>query len=138
MAGCGHPGPVCAGAAYAWHADSLKLRLLRSKEFSSLQDPNTHRTRDSSSTGISLPSRPTFTTWCDLKTGVLERSQSLKGRIDQATASAIRTYAAMLNLKGRHITTELFRSPATSKKREPAPEPPVPAHDFLDEFTDPY
>jgi len=62
----------------------------------------------------------------------------LKGRIDQATASAIRTYAAMLNLKGRHITTELFRNPVTSKKRAPAPEPPTPLHDFLDEFTDPY
>jgi hypothetical protein len=59
----------------------------------------------------------------------------LKGRIDQATASAIRTYAAMLNLKGRHITTELFR-PTTSKKSEPAPEPPAPAHCFLDEFPD--
>ena len=62
----------------------------------------------------------------------------LKGRIDQVTASAIRTYAAMLNLKGRHITTELFRNPVTPKKREPSPEAPTPLHDFLDEFTDPY
>ena len=60
----------------------------------------------------------------------------LKGRIDQATASAIRTYAAMLNLKGRHITTELFRNPATPKKSEPSPEPPAPEHCFLDEFPD--
>ena len=59
----------------------------------------------------------------------------LKGRIDQATASAIRTYAAMLNLKGRHITTELFR-PTSTKKPKPAPEPPPPVHDFLDEFPD--
>jgi hypothetical protein len=62
----------------------------------------------------------------------------LKGRIDQATASAIRTYAAMLNLKGRHITTELFRNPASSKTSEPSHEPPAPVHDFLEEFTDPY
>ena len=60
----------------------------------------------------------------------------LKGRIDQATASATRTYAAMLNLKGRHITTELFRNPVSSKKSEPPPEPPAPAHCFLDEIPD--
>src|ERR1035437_10757548 len=57
----------------------------------------------------------------------------LRGRIHQATASAIRTYAAMLNLKGRHITTELFR-PTNTKKPKPSPEPPAPVHDFLDEF----
>ena len=60
----------------------------------------------------------------------------LKGRIDQATASAIRTYAAMLNLKGRHITTDLFRNPVSSKKPEPPPEPPAPAHCFLDDIPD--
>jgi hypothetical protein len=60
----------------------------------------------------------------------------LKGRIDQATATAIRTYAAMLNLKGRHITTELFRPTRTPKKSEPSPEPPTPAHSILDEFPD--
>ena len=62
----------------------------------------------------------------------------LKGRIDKATASAIRTYAAMLNLKGRHITTELFRKSVTPKKSEPSPEPPAPKHCLLDDFPDPY
>jgi hypothetical protein len=115
VAGVGTPGLVCAGGAYAWHADSLKLRLLRSEEFSLLQDPNTHLARDSPFTGLSLPSPPT----------------SRLGQLENRCARLRQTP------KGRHITTELFR-PTSTKKPKPPPEPPAPEHCLLDDFPDPY
>jgi len=83
----------------ARHPNSVKRRDLCSEEFSSLQHPNSSRPRSFLLGDLSAFSTH-FTPWGDLKTGVLDSVQIPIGR---------------------HITTELFRDPVTSKKSMPSP-----------------